>query len=170
MSVDIAGGKAEAVYESKKDKELVVYFNTLKITLFRGGMEQALLNGRGLLQMQHLRTKEDSKSTEHIKSEGQSVLQVNSAAWFEGNTHDAFWDEIFFTGQTQNPKVRLTLTIDTETTAPNAHRPQISLPRPNLAKTTPMFTESPDTPRTSVSQAQQAPLQDTYTPLQRRRF
>ncbi|KAG1882354.1 glycosyl hydrolases family 31-domain-containing protein [Suillus subluteus] len=37
----IDGGKAKAVYGPKKDMELVVDFNPLKITLFRGGMTKA---------------------------------------------------------------------------------------------------------------------------------
>lgn len=97
-------GKAKAVYGPKKDMVLVVDFNPLKITLFRGGVEQVVLNGRGLLHMEHFRTKEDSKPAEHIEGEGQSVLQVNPAAWFEGDTQDAFWDETFSSWTDTKPK------------------------------------------------------------------
>jgi alpha 1,3-glucosidase len=98
------GGKAKAVYGPKKDMVLVVDFNPLKITLFRGGVEQVVLNGRGLLHMEHFRTKEDPKPAEHIEGEGQSVLQVNPAAWFEGDTQDAFWDETFSSWTDTKPK------------------------------------------------------------------
>lgn len=42
------GKKPQAVYGPKKDVELVVDFSPLKIILFWGGMEQAILNGHGL--------------------------------------------------------------------------------------------------------------------------
>ncbi|KAG1851442.1 glycoside hydrolase family 31 protein [Suillus subalutaceus] len=108
----IKGGKAKAVYGPKKDMELVVDFNPLKITLFRGGKEQVVLNGRGLLHMEHFRTKEDSKLTEHIEGEGQSVLQVNPAAWFEGDSQDAFWEETFSTWTDTKPKGPESLSLD----------------------------------------------------------
>ncbi|KAG2067925.1 glycoside hydrolase family 31 protein [Suillus decipiens] len=104
--------KAKAVYGPKKDMELVVDFNPLKITLFRGGMEQVVLNGRGLLHMEHFRTKENSKPAEHIEGEGQSVLQVNPATWFEGDTQDAFWDETFSTWTDTKPKGPESLSLD----------------------------------------------------------
>ncbi|KAG1743770.1 glycoside hydrolase family 31 protein [Suillus occidentalis] len=105
-------GKAKAVYGPKKDMVLVIDFNPLKITLFRGGVEQVVLNGRGLLHMEHFRTKEDSKPAEHIEGEGQSVLQVNPAAWFEGDTQDAFWDETFSTWTDTKPKGPESLSLD----------------------------------------------------------
>ncbi|KAG2158568.1 glycoside hydrolase family 31 protein [Suillus bovinus] len=106
------GKKAKAVYGLKKDMELVVDFNPLKITLFRSGVEQVVLNGRGLLHMEHFRTKEHSKLAEHIEGEGQSVLQVNPAAWFEGDTQDAFWDETFSTWTDTKPKGPESLSLD----------------------------------------------------------
>ncbi|KAG1774092.1 glycoside hydrolase family 31 protein [Suillus placidus] len=108
----IDGEKAKAVYGPKKDMKLVVDFNPLKITLFRHGKEQVVLNGRGLLHMEHFRTKEDSKPLEHIEGEGQSVLQVNPAAWFEGDTQDAFWDETFSTWTDTKPKGPESLSLD----------------------------------------------------------
>ncbi|KAG1794295.1 hypothetical protein EV424DRAFT_1649146 [Suillus variegatus] len=95
---------------------------TRKITLFRGGMEQAVLNG-----------------------EGQSVLQVNSAAWFEGDTHDAFREKLSPHRQTQKPK------------ASNiSPQPELAIPRPCL-RNLPIRHDL-------LSQAQQAPPQDTQTP------
>jgi alpha 1,3-glucosidase len=95
---------AKAVYGPKKDTEIVVDFNPLKLTLFRGGKEQVVLNGRGLLHMEHFRTKEVSQPEEHIEAGEQTVLKVDSAAWFEGDTQDAWWEETFSTWTDSKPK------------------------------------------------------------------
>ncbi|KAG2339618.1 hypothetical protein BDR05DRAFT_1003281 [Suillus weaverae] len=62
--------------------------------------------------MEHFRTREDSKPVEHIKGEGQFVLQVNPAAWFEGDAQDAFWDENFSTWTDTKPKGPECLSLD----------------------------------------------------------
>ena len=95
---------AKAVYGPKKDIEVVVDFKPLKVTLFRGGKEQVVLNGRGLLHMEHFRTKENSLPEGHAEAEGQTVLQVNPASWFEGDSQDAWWEETFSTWTDSKPK------------------------------------------------------------------
>ncbi|KAG2354654.1 hypothetical protein BDR07DRAFT_1399715 [Suillus spraguei] len=46
--------EAKVVYGPKKDMQLVIDLNALTdITLFRSGVEQTVLNGRGLLHMEH---------------------------------------------------------------------------------------------------------------------
>ncbi|KAG1729210.1 glycoside hydrolase family 31 protein [Suillus paluster] len=133
----------KAVYGPKKDMELVVDFNPLKITLFRGGKEQVVLNGRGLLHMEHFRSKEDSTLEE---GEGQTVLQVNPAVWFEGDTQDAWWDETFSSWTDTKPKGPESLSLDI--TFPNhahvygipQHATNLSLPSttgPNAQYTDP---------------------------------
>jgi alpha 1,3-glucosidase len=95
---------AKAVYGPKKDVEIVVDFHPLKITLFKGGKEQIVLNGRGLLHMEHFRTQEVSQPEEHIEAGEQTTLQINSAAWFEGDSQDAWWEETFSSWTDTKPK------------------------------------------------------------------
>ena len=107
----VAKDNVKAVYGAKKDIEVRVAFEPLKVTLLRGGKEQVVLNNRGLLHMEHFRTKESvAKSKEGIPvpEEGvdtadgaQAVLGVHPrAAWFEGEQEDGWWEETFnsFTG------------------------------------------------------------------------
>ncbi|OBZ65067.1 Glucosidase 2 subunit alpha [Grifola frondosa] len=112
-----------AVYGSMKDVELVVSFDPLKVTLLRNGKEQVVLNGRGLLHMEHFRTKESvaqSKPPMDIPEEGfdvddsnQVVMQANSrTAWFEGETEDGWWEETFSSWTDSKPKGPESLSID----------------------------------------------------------
>jgi len=57
-------GKSDvrAVYGPRKDISIVVEFRPLKITLFRGGNEEIVLNGDGLLHMEHFRNKKGMHS------------------------------------------------------------------------------------------------------------
>ena len=88
-----------AVYGSKVDVEIVVYFDPLKIVMYRAGKEQVVLNGLGLLHMEHFRRKEEAKPVETPEEgldEGdtQVVMQTpNDRAWFEGDTEDGYWEE-----------------------------------------------------------------------------
>ncbi|KAG0702926.1 glycoside hydrolase superfamily [Suillus ampliporus] len=75
----------KAVYGPKKDMELVFDFNLLKITLVQGGKEQIVLN---------------------------DFLQVNPAAWFKGNTQDAWWDETFSSWTDTKPKGPKSLSLN----------------------------------------------------------
>ena len=71
-----------------------------KFVLYRGGKEQVVLNGLGLLHMEHFRQKEEPKPPAEVPEEGidaedqQVVMQTpNPRAWFEGETEDGYWEE-----------------------------------------------------------------------------
>ena len=109
-------GKHEvrAVYGVKKDVEVVVSFEPLKVALYRKGKEQVVLNGRGLLHMEHFRTKETAVPeipASEVPEEGldvedaQKVLKaMNPRAWFEGDEEDAYWEETFSSWSDSKPK------------------------------------------------------------------
>ncbi|GBE80864.1 Glucosidase 2 subunit alpha [Sparassis crispa] len=114
-------GKNEvrAVYGDKKEFEVVVAFSPLKVSLLRKGKEQVVLNGQGLLHMEHFRTKESVEKTEAIAEEGvdsdgsQVVMQqVNARAWFEGETEDGWWEETFSSWTDSKPKGPESLSLD----------------------------------------------------------
>ena len=103
-----------AVYGDKKDIEVVVAHQPLRISLLRNGKEQVVINGQGLLHMEHFRNKiEPANSTEEpVPEEGaeggeesQTVLKVdNPRAWFEGDTEDALFEETFSSWTDSKPK------------------------------------------------------------------
>lgn len=100
-----------AVYGPKKDISVVVTFEPLKISLLRGGKEEVVMNGRGLLHMEHFRSKDQPKAVEATPEEGldegeqsQQVLATsNSATWFEGEP-DGWWEETFISWTDKKPK------------------------------------------------------------------
>ncbi|KAJ7798657.1 glycosyl hydrolases family 31-domain-containing protein [Mycena olivaceomarginata] len=110
------------------NNEVVVAFEPLTVSLLRGGKPQVVLNGRGLLHMEHFRNKkvEETKTEEAAPApeEGaedaaeQVVLQaeaepeVNPRAWFEGETEDDWWEERFSTWTDSKPKGPESLSID----------------------------------------------------------
>lgn len=101
-----------AAYGISKDLEAVVQFEPLRISLLRNGKEQIVLNGQGLLHMEHFRTKTpvETKTEEPAAVEGdgdteQTVMKVeNPHAWFEGDSEDAYWDESFSSWTDSKPK------------------------------------------------------------------
>lgn len=104
---------ARAVYGAKKDIEVVVSFEPLKVVLLRNGKEQVVLNGQGLLHLEHFRTKGGAEelNSEDVPEEGldvddeaQKVLKTRTAAWFEGETEDAYWEESFSSWTDSKPK------------------------------------------------------------------
>lgn len=102
---------ARATFGDKGDVEVVVEYQPLKVKLLRGGKEQVVLNGRGLLHMEHFRTKrvEEAKTDEEpaVEGDAQAVVQTpseNANAWFEGDTEDDWWDERFSTWTDTKPK------------------------------------------------------------------
>lgn len=126
ISTDIkwkAGKKdIRAVYGEKKDIEVVVAFEPLRISLLRNGREEIVLNGQGLLHMEHFRTKEDAatptdeaapEGVEPPEGEGQAVLKApeNHRAWFEGAEEDALWEENFLSWTDSKPKGRSSKTL-----------------------------------------------------------
>jgi alpha 1,3-glucosidase len=96
------------LYGDKKDIEVIVTFEPLKISLKRNGKEQVVLNGEGLLHMEHFRVKpphatvpEDGTDESESK---ETVMRVNPAAWFEGDSEDAWWEEAFLSWTDSKPK------------------------------------------------------------------
>ncbi|KAG7091271.1 hypothetical protein E1B28_010321 [Marasmius oreades] len=132
-TVSWTAGKKDlrAVYGVKKEVELIVQYEPLKVSLLRNGKEQVVLNGQGLLHMEHFRNKEppkEEKKEEETKPEGevapdagaeQVVMQVepeakveNPRAWFEGDSEDAYWEESFSSWTDSKPKGPESLSID----------------------------------------------------------
>jgi len=111
------GKKAvKAVYGEKNDIEVVVAYQPLRLSLLRSGKEQIVLNGQGLLHMEHFRKKVEQNSTEEnppVEGEaeaGQAPLKVeNPRAWFEGDTEDDYWEETFSSWTDSKPKGRIVL-------------------------------------------------------------
>jgi alpha 1,3-glucosidase len=98
---------ARAVYGPRKDIELVVAFEPLKVIMFRRGEEQIVLNGRGLFHMEHFRTKEESPpetNEDGEQSTSQKDLKTNDRAWFEGEEEDAWWEETWLSWTDSKPK------------------------------------------------------------------
>ncbi|KAG9312217.1 glycosyl hydrolases family 31-domain-containing protein [Chiua virens] len=93
--------------------EVVVQYSPLKVIFYKNGEEQVVLNGRGLLHMEHFRTKEETQRLEIEGADGEQVpLQVNAAAWFEGEQQDAWWDETWSTWTDSKPKGPESLSLD----------------------------------------------------------
>ena len=104
ISWTVGKSAVRAVYGEKKNIQVVIEFEPLKVTLFRDGVEQVVLNGRGLLHMEHFRTKEDSAPATITEGDSQTVVQLNPAAWFEGEEQDAWWEETWLTWTDSKPK------------------------------------------------------------------
>lgn len=85
--------------------EVVVQHNPLKVTFYKNGEEQVVLNGRGLLHMEHFRMKQDTQPPQIEGAEAEQVpFHVNNAAWFEGEQQDAWWEETWSTWTDSKPK------------------------------------------------------------------
>lgn len=96
---------------SYDDVELVITYSPLKIVLVRAGREEVVLNGRGLLHMEHFRTKVEKVTIPDGEApeggeEGQKVIQKESkpTAWFEGEDEDEYWEETFLQWTDSKPK------------------------------------------------------------------
>ncbi|ESK89413.1 glycoside hydrolase family 31 protein [Moniliophthora roreri MCA 2997] len=103
-----------AVYGAKKEIEVVVQYEPLRVSMLRNGKEQVVLNGQGLLHMEHFRhkeePKEDTKAEEEVTSD--QTKTENPRAWFEGESEDAFWEETFSSWTDSKPKGPESLSID----------------------------------------------------------
>jgi len=95
--------------------EVVVAYEPLKVSLLRGGKEQVVLNGQGLLHMEHFRQKVEAPPAQEAEgepqpatAEGQVPLKLadNPGGWFEGETEDAYWEETFSSWTDSKPKGR----------------------------------------------------------------
>ncbi|KAJ3553374.1 hypothetical protein NM688_g3646 [Phlebia brevispora] len=109
-----------AVYGPKKDVEIVIFLSPLKVVLYRQGKEQVVLNGLGLLHMEHFRKKEEPKPAPEapegdVKTDdAQAVMQAppNPRAWFEGETEDGYWEETWRSWTDSKPKGPQSLSLD----------------------------------------------------------
>ncbi len=95
-------GKSDvrAVYGPRKDISIVVDFRPLKITLLRGGKEEIVLNGDGLLHMEHFRNKKGLDGKGKVQ---QIMTANNTTSWFEGEP-DGWWEETFLSWTDKKPK------------------------------------------------------------------
>jgi alpha 1,3-glucosidase len=98
--------------DARNGVELRVQYEPLRVSLHRGGKEEIVLNGRGLLHMEHFRLKDSPAATPEVpppaaNEEGQVVLEnqtpVKPNAWFEGE-QDPIWDETFGSATDTKPK------------------------------------------------------------------
>jgi mannosyl-oligosaccharide alpha-1,3-glucosidase len=103
----LGASSAYAVFGQKREHEVVVEFKPLRVVLKKDGKEQVVVNGRGLLHMEHFRnqTVEEPKvETSEEGSDTQEVFKVNPNAWFEGDSEDAYWEESFGSWTDSKPK------------------------------------------------------------------
>ncbi|KAF8342699.1 glycoside hydrolase family 31 protein [Cantharellus anzutake] len=121
------GGVVKAAYGGV---ELAISYSPLKITLLRNGREEVVLNGRGLLHMEHFRNKpnqtdEGEERPSELEGEGgegiegtreQTVLKepANGNAWFEGEEKDGYWEETFLSWTDSKPKGPESLSLDVD--------------------------------------------------------
>jgi alpha 1,3-glucosidase len=108
----VAASQARAAFGQQLEHEVVVDFKPLRVVLNKDGREQVVVNGRGLLHMEHFRDKtieEPKVETSEEGSETQEVLKVNPNSWFEGDSEDAYWEESFGSWKDTKPKGKLEL-------------------------------------------------------------
>jgi len=118
-------GKKEVkvAYGERKDQvEVIVEFQPLVVRMKRNGKDQVVLNGQGLLHMEHFREKVEEKKVEEVEAkedgippaegeEAQKVIQLPPNAWFEGATEDGLWQETWRTWTDTKPKGTLSFSI-----------------------------------------------------------
>lgn len=84
---------------AKSGVELRIHFEPLRISMLRNGKEEVIINGKGLLHMEHFRLQDEDPTPPvegQAQGDAQTVLEppVNSRAWFEGEKAPA-WEESF---------------------------------------------------------------------------
>lgn len=106
----VGASDARAKFGKKLEHEIVVDFQPLRVVLKKDGKEQVVVNGRGLLHMEHYRNKAVEEPTQveaaEESAEAQQVLHVvtNPNTWFEGDSEDAYWEETFGSWTDSKPK------------------------------------------------------------------
>ncbi|KAI0250065.1 glycoside hydrolase family 31 protein [Lactifluus subvellereus] len=111
----VGSSGARAVFGQQREHEVVVEFKPLRVVLNKNGKEQVVVNGRGLLHMEHFRNKIVEEPTVETSEEGsntQEVFKVNPNAWFEGDSEDAYWEETFNSWTDSKPKGPESLSLD----------------------------------------------------------
>ena len=103
--------EAKAVYEKDQDQvEVSVEYRPLVLRMKRNGKDQVVLNGQGLLHMEHFRERRveaqggEGSVVEGEDSEPQKVIQHSQNSWFEGDTEDGFWEETWKSWTDTKPK------------------------------------------------------------------
>jgi len=116
-------GKKEVkvVYGGKKDRvEVTVEFEPLVVKMKKNGKDQVVLNGQGLLHMEHFREKVEKVQEVEATDEGappaegeeaQKVIQLPPNSWFEGDTEDGLWQEIWKSWTDTKPKGTLSYSV-----------------------------------------------------------
>ena len=123
-SVQWSAGKKDirVTYGDKKEHEVVVVHEPLRIMLLRDGKVQVDLNGQGLLHMEHFRSKtpevtkteeaaavpeegvDEEASDAQVPMQAPEETEPNPRAWFEGDSEDAYWEETFSSWTDSKPK------------------------------------------------------------------
>lgn len=94
---------------SQSGVELKIHFSPLRISMSRNGKEEIVINGNGLLHMEHFRLKDIPAPQQPVEpqgnGEGQVVLEppVKGNAWFEGD-QDPVWEETWGGSLDTKPK------------------------------------------------------------------
>ncbi|KZT41930.1 alpha-glucosidase [Sistotremastrum suecicum HHB10207 ss-3] len=114
-------GQIRGLIGEIKDLEALISFSPLRVALIRNGREEVVLNGQGLLHMEHFRQKtfpvaEETESGEDAEpiAGDQTVLAAAGpdTRWFEGEREDAYWEEQFGSWTDSKPKGPESFSID----------------------------------------------------------
>jgi len=113
------GREAKVVYGENGQVEVTVEFEPLVVRMKRNGKDQVVLNGQGLLHMEHSRDKVKGmigkvEDIFVVKSGVKEDLPLSQRSWFEGDTEDGFWEEMPWT--------------DTKPKGPESHSLDINFP------------------------------------------
>jgi len=147
-------GKREVkvVYGEKRDQvEVTVEFEPLVVRMKRNGKDQVVLNGQGLLHMEHFRAKLEEKVGE-VEAKGedvpaiegedvQKVIQLPPNAWFEGATEDGLWQETWKSWTDTKPKGALSFCF-IPLQISHRYRSRVSFPRYQLPQSWPRLWHS----------------------------
>ncbi len=110
--------------DRREEIEARISYIPLRIALLRNGKEEVVINGDGLLHIEHFRKKpepppEPSTSSEESTAEAEATHSVEDTPqvvmeqttkpprpqeWFEGEKEDDWWEEQFSTWKDTKPK------------------------------------------------------------------
>ncbi|KAN0130741.1 hypothetical protein V8E53_011416 [Lactarius tabidus] len=144
----VGASQAHAAFGQQLEHEVIANFKPLRVVLNRNGREQVVVNGRGLLHMEHFREKtieEPKVETSEEGSEMQEVLKVNPNAWFEDDSEDAYGEESFVSWEDTKPKHKLEH-ISSSSDFNTSHQVPNPCPSTSISLTTAMSTVSPSMP------------------------
>ncbi|KAH7103191.1 alpha-glucosidase [Auriculariales sp. MPI-PUGE-AT-0066] len=90
-----------ASYGDDNNNELRIEYQPLRVVLLRNGIEEVVINGQGLLHMEHFRNKPEVVAEE---TPDQPKPPPRPSAWFEGEEEDGYWEETFQSWTDSKPK------------------------------------------------------------------